>query len=283
MLQKEEMTHHKLYLELSKLIKQKKNKKILEEISFDELGHYNILKTITKKDIEPDHFKIKSYIWIARTLGISFAIRKLEKNEEQLVKSYSNVKLKQVEKIIKEGEMHEEKLMSILYDEKVEYAGAIVLGLNDALIELTGAMAGLVNALQSTKLAGITGLIIGAAAAPSMAASSYFAFKEEVKSGEDKSPIKAAVYTGLAYVFTVFLLIFPFFLTKNMFIALGAMLLLAIMSVAVYTYYISIAKNQEFWPRFWEMVILKFAVVSLAFAIGYGLRVVFNLDITVPV
>ena len=45
----------------------------------------------------------------------------------------------------------EEKLLSQLQEERLAYAGSIVLGLNDALVELTGALAGLTLALQSNR------------------------------------------------------------------------------------------------------------------------------------
>ena len=51
-------------------------------------------------------------------------------------------------------------------EEKLKYIGAVVLGMNDALVELTGTLAGLTLALQNEKLVGVAGLITGVAFAP---------------------------------------------------------------------------------------------------------------------
>ncbi|MDI6704563.1 MAG: VIT1/CCC1 transporter family protein [bacterium] len=82
----------------------------------------------------------------------------------------------------------------------------MVLGLNDALVELTGALAGFTFALQNTRVVAMAGLITGVAASLSMTTSEYLSTKSE---GGAKSPFKASVYTGSAYVLTVMFLIFP--------------------------------------------------------------------------
>ena len=46
----------------------------------------------------------------------------------------------------------------MLDEERLRYIGSVVLGLNDALIELTGALAGLTLALQNTQLNLLLGL-----------------------------------------------------------------------------------------------------------------------------
>src|SRR3989304_527579 len=70
-----------------------------------------------------------------------------------------------------EENLHEEKLIDMLDEERLQYAGSVVLGLNDALVELTGALAGLTLALQNVKLIALSGLIPGIAASMSMAES----------------------------------------------------------------------------------------------------------------
>jgi len=43
---------------------------------------------------------------------------------------------------VKEEDEHEHKLIAMLKEKKLNYMGSIVLGLSDALVELTGALAG---------------------------------------------------------------------------------------------------------------------------------------------
>ena len=89
-------------------------------------------------------------------------------------------------------------------EERLNYTGSIVLGLNDALVELTGTLAGLTFALQNTKLTALAGLITGIAASFSMAASEYLSQRSE---GESERASTSALYTGVAYICTVALLI----------------------------------------------------------------------------
>jgi VIT1/CCC1 family predicted Fe2+/Mn2+ transporter len=57
----------------------------------------------------------------------------------------------------------------MIEEERLEYVGAMILGLNDALVELSGSLAGFTLALQDSKLVAMVGMITGIAAALSMA------------------------------------------------------------------------------------------------------------------
>jgi VIT1/CCC1 family predicted Fe2+/Mn2+ transporter len=87
-----------------------------------------------------------------------------------------------------------QKLISLIDEERLKYVSSMVLGLNDALVELTGALTGLTLALQNPRLIAIVGFITGIAASMSMAASEYLSTKQE---DTEKNPLKASVYTGL--------------------------------------------------------------------------------------
>ena len=171
-------------------------------------------------------------------------------------------------KIEKEENGHERKLVGMLKEERLNYVGSIVLGLNDALVELTGALAGFTLAFQDARIIALAGLITGVAASLSMGASEYLSTRSE--EGESvKSPKKASVYTTLAYVFTVMLLIAPFFLLQNPFLALAATLAIAMAVILAFTFYISVAKDLPFRKRFLEMAVVSMGVAAVTFAIGF--------------
>lgn len=88
------------------------------------------------------------------------------------------------------------------------YAGAIVLGMHDALVSQTGIIAGLTFALADTKLIIMTGIISAVADGLSMLASNYLAERERC---EINRAIMAGIYTGIAYLGTSALLMIPFF------------------------------------------------------------------------
>jgi VIT1/CCC1 family predicted Fe2+/Mn2+ transporter len=154
--------------------------------------------------------------------------------------------------------------------------GSVVLGLNDALVELTGALAGLTLALQNTALIAVAGLITGIAASMSMAASEYLSQKSE---GQGGKAVKSALYTGVAYIFTVIVLILPYLLVANVFIALVITLALAAAIIAGFNFYISVAQDLSFGSRFWEMTLLSFSIAALSFGIGWVIRAVFGVEI----
>ena len=161
-------------------------------------------------------------------------------------------------------------------EEKLKYVGSVVLGLNDALVELTGALAGLTFALSSARLVASAGAITGIAASLSMAASEYLSTKSE---GGGKSPIKAAVYTGIAYTLTVAALILPYLLLSHLLISLGLMLIIAVVIIYAFTFYICVVKGLNFRKRFLEMLFISLGVAGLSFLIGLGVRVLLKVEV----
>ena len=125
---------------------------------------------------------------------------------------------------------------------KNNYAGSIVLGLNDAIVELTGVLAGLTLALQNSSIIVISALITGIAASLSMAASSYLHAEEEKN---HKEPFQSAIHTGITYLINVIFLIAPYFIFSNVYYALATTLIIAILIIAVYNYSISTQKQRK--------------------------------------
>jgi len=137
-------------------------------------------------------------------------------------------------------------------------------------VELTGALAGLTLALQNVKLIALSGLITGIAASMSMAASEYLSTRSEET---NKDPVRAAIYTGIAYISTVFLLILPYLLFENYYLDLGIALVTAVIIIAVFNYYISVARDESFRERFLEMAGLSLGVAIFSFILGYLIRI----------
>jgi len=212
-----------------------------------------------------------AYYLVSRLFGFTFGLKLMERGEQSAQQNYERLKplLDNALSIAQDEKEHEDALLGMLDEEKLQYAGSVVLGLNDALVELTGALAGLTLAFQNTKLIALSGLITGIAAALSMAASEYLSTKSE---NTGKSAVKAAIYTGIAYLATVFVLILPYRVLENYYVCLGLTLAGAVCVIAVFNYYISVARNEAFLKRFTEMAGLSFAVALFSFGVGYALR-----------
>ena len=276
--QRNEITEHFIYNKLSRSIKDSHNKTVLKRISGDELKHYNFWKKYTQEDVKPDKLKIWKYFLISRIFGITFGIKLMERGEEQAQVTYNKISksVPTAKSIVKDEDEHEKQLIDLIDEERLRYIGSMVLGLNDALVELTGALAGLTLALQNTRLIAMTGLITGIAASLSMAASEYLSTKSEEGA---KNPFQASVYTGSAYVITVLFLIFPYLIFTNFYFCLGFTILNAITVIFIFTFYISVAKDISFRNRFFEMALISLGIAALTFAIGFLIRIFLNVEI----
>jgi len=276
--QKNEISENIIYSRLAGFLKDKDKAVILQGIAGDELSHYNFWKTLSGQEVKPDKLKIDFFVFISRAFGLTFGLKLLEKGEDLAQDAYEKIKAvaPEVEKIISDEGRHENELIDLIDEERLKYASSVVLGLNDALVELTGALVGFTLALQNTRLVGIVGLITGIAASMSMAASGYLSAKQE---NTGKDPVKASLVTGSAYVVTVILLITPYLFFKNIFVCLGMVLAVAISIIFVFTYYISVAKELDFKKRFLEMAGISLGVASINFAIGLVVRKVFGIEV----
>ena len=269
--QRDEITEYHIYSRLAKKINSPENAKIMDRIAQDELRHYNEWMQISGQKVAPNWLKVWWYYLISRVFGYTFGIKLMEQGEEQAQKNYADITpvIPDAARIQHEEDVHEERLIEMLSEERLEYAGSVVLGLNDALVELTGALAGLTLALQDVKLIALSGLITGIAASMSMAASEYLSTRSEQT---NKHPVRAAIYTGIAYIVTVILLVLPYLLIDNYIVDLAITLTIAVVIIAVFNYYISVAKGEPFRERFLEMAGLSLGVAVFSFVIGYFIR-----------
>ena len=269
--QRNELDEHVIYSRLAQFAP-RDNREVLQRLARLELEHYERWKGITGRELSPRRWKVAGYVAIARVLGLAFALHLMERREDRAEAFYERVRERYREKGIvrRREERHELELLEKLDDRKLAYAGAIVLGLNDALVELTGTLAGVSFAFQNSLLIGVIGIIMGVAAALSMAASEYLESKENEE--QRRHPLLAAAYTGISYLAATVLLVLPYFLIPNAFAALGVMLAIALCIIAFYSFYVSVAKRQSFWRRTTELVSVSLGVAALSFAFGFALR-----------
>ncbi|MEZ4599433.1 MAG: VIT1/CCC1 transporter family protein [Syntrophotaleaceae bacterium] len=269
--QENEITEYHIYRKLAGSLAGSPNARVLEDIAEDERKHYHDWRKHTRQDVGPQRLKVWFYYFVSRIFGLTFGIKLMERGEENAQTQYEKLRpaFPEANRIVEEENDHERALIELLDEERLRYIGSIVLGLNDALVELTGALAGLTFALQNTRLVAVTGLITGLAAAFSMGASEYLSTKTE---NQNKSPLKASIYTGLAYVATVVLLILPYLLFEHLYLCLALTLSAAAVIIAVFNYYISVAQDLSFRVRFMEMTALSFGVAGISFLIGLAVR-----------
>ena len=273
-----EITEHHIYRKLASVTRDAKNRSVLEQIAAEEMDHYGIWKRYTRRDIAPDLIAIWFYYLLARLLGITFTLKLMENIEKRAQAPDPRLRaaIPEIGEMLAREEEHEKRLIALIDEERLRYMGSVVLGLNDALVEFTGMLAGLTFALQNSQIIAVAGLITGVAASLSMGSSEYLSQKSD---GGPTDPKKAAIYTGFTYMVTVVLLILPFLVLRSPYIALVLTLLGAVAVIFVFTYYLAVAKDLPFRSRFLEMLAISFGIAAISFVIGLAIRLVLNVNV----
>ena len=267
-LQQNELTESVIYEKISRFAKGEENVQTLLRLAREEKAHYMIWKQYTGIEMKPETWKVIKYSLLARILGFTFAVKLMENGEKNAQDEYQ-ILAQEVEESVairEQEEEHEQALLAMLDEEALQYVGSMVLGLNDALVELTGSLAGFAFALQNTRLIALSGLIVGISATFSMASSEFLAARSEGRT----DALKSCTYTGVAYLVTVVALILPYLLlpSSQYLAALLCMLLIVILIIAGFTFYTSVAQDQPFKSRFLEMALISIGVAVISFVVG---------------
>lgn len=278
-MQQSELTESVIYEKIAKFAKGEENKKVLLRLAKEEKNHYEIWKKYTGVEMKVQKFKVFKYKLLARIFGFTFAVKLMERGEENAQSEYDLLANEVEESVVikQQEEEHERALLEMLDEERLKYVGSMVLGLNDALVELTGSLAGFTFAMQNTKLIALSGLIIGISATFSMASSEFLSARSEGRT----DAFKSCLYTGIAYLITVVLLITPYLIFSNAqyMIALGCMIGVVLLIITVFTYYTSVAQSKPFKSRFLEMAIISVTVAVISFFVGILAKELFGVEI----
>ena len=282
-LQRMEATEAEVYRRLARMQKDPVNRSILEGISLEEERHEAVIENMTGEKVRADRGKVRRQIMLARLFGFTFSVKMMEATEKDVAAEYRELGL---DDIAEEEEAHEENMIGMLDEERLRYSGSVVLGMSDALVELTGALAGLTFALQSLNLVALAGLVTGIAAAFSMGASEYLSSRAEKKS---ESAVRAAFFTWISYLITVLLLVSPYLLLtaespdfhglEPHVQALLYTFAIGLLIVAVFNFYVSIVEEVSFSSRFMEMAGILGVVSLISYGIGILLRGMLGVEV----
>lgn len=282
-LQRMEATEAEVYRRLARMQKDEMNRSILEGISLEEERHEAVIAGMTGEKVLPDMRKVRRQIMLARLFGFTFSVKMMESTEQDAAAEYRELGL---DDIADEEEAHEENMIGMLDEERLRYSGSVVLGMSDALVELTGALAGLTFALQSLNLVALVGLVTGISAAFSMGASEYLSSRAEKKS---ESAVKAAFFTWISYLITVLMLVSPYLLFSSgspdfqglepHIQALVCTFIIGLLIVAVFNFYVSVVEGVSFRSRFIEMAAILGVVSLISYGIGIALRGMLGVEV----
>lgn len=266
--QVDELTGAELYAFMARREKNPENRETLTRMAGDETKHAAVWAAITGERLRPRPLYLLLMKLLTVVLGFTFVVKTMQRGETFAVGEYEDLQqaLPEAAEMLLDERRHERALYAMLDEERLHYVGAMVLGLNDALVELTGAIAGVTFALQDARLVAMTGIVTGVSATLSMAASNYLA--ERAQGSRDA--IKSSLYTGAAYLITVALLVLPYLLfPRDQYAAAFAVMIATVLLIILFfNYYISVAKDEPFARRFIEMAAISLSVAVISFVIG---------------
>lgn len=152
-----------------------------------------------------------------------------------------------------------------------DYRGAMILGMHDAIVSLTGLIAGLGLTFSDRDVIILSCIISSITASLSMGAANYLA----VKATNQQHAIYAALYTASAYMLTCVILILPFFVFTNRTAALLSVGVLVIL--IIYLFNLVFFRHNRFYKHFYEMLLICLSVSLVAFLIGQWAKYFFGL------
>ena len=154
---------------------------------------------------------------------------------------------------------------------KFNIKSAIILGMHDAIVSLTGLIAGLFFAFTDSNIIIISCIISSITASLSMGAANYLA----TKTINHENAIRSAICTFSAYMITCVLLILPFFIFDNRATILIAIVLMAVFIIFAFNRFFY--RGNTFYRNFFEMLSICSIVSIVAFAIGETASKVFGI------
>ncbi|ACB39713.1 VIT1/CCC1 transporter family protein [Pyrobaculum neutrophilum] len=281
----DEYKEYVVYSALARVERNERRRGVLEALAAAELDHFRFWSRIA--GVRPPVWRTRLYalfmVLLRFVFGVTFVAKLLERGEVEAVARYKSLlgvvrgeDLEALRRIIRDGEEHEVALVEQIDETIVKYMGSLVLGLADAVIEITGAHAGTLGTTNSTVVAGVIGLIVGIGAAISMASASYLQTRHEV----GKSPAVAALVTGVGYIAAVSLMSLPYFLTHDVYHAFAASIAVGVLLSFMLTFQGSVYTGRDFKYEFLQTVGLLLGTAALTYMLGewlgglFGVRVI---------
>ncbi len=250
---------------------------VLKQLSATEQKHYEFWRKYAP-DEKPklDRLKLHWVLFLRRVLGLTFASRYLDRHENSVVNEYQAIAdlipeadRSAFNEMVADEQQHEQEFARKVESTAVRYISFVVLGLADALVEISGIHAGSLGIYNRTEVAGLAGVVAGGAASLAMASAAY----AQAKQGFQGSAKLSAVYTGVSYFISAVFLATPYFLTSSMVYALSTSLILAVVMLALTTYYSTVIANKPFMRDFLEILVILLGATAALYVFGYAVGI----------
>ena len=295
---KGELLHHYVYSRLSVIETDKELKEILKKLSKTEEQHAELWKEVL--DIEHIHLQrtkatptLALILFLRKIFGLTLLINLIEYGERDL---YNKLKY-----VIKENAFSEKekKIISKIEQDEIENEKPvedkilkmspvlnnirdIIFGMNDGLVEVVAAVAGLGSALHYANYILLGGLIIALSGTMSMAGGAFLSTEYEknlnIKKGSDK-PKSSAMYVGLAYILGSLFPLSPFIFGIGGYLGIAISLIVTAIVLSIVASIISIISNKSISKSVTKTLIISMGAATVTIILGYYARVFLHITI----
>lgn len=305
---KDEYTDHFVYTYLMRKTRNEGLRSLLEEFVKKEEKHMEVWESLLNEEnifptapslVLPRAMAFRS---LGRLFGTPFMVKLLERNEENGLGAYEKAHkarvfnargMRALEWIMRDERVHEKKLLERItsYESNLDYIKAIILGLNDGLVEILAAVAGLAALATGSTVVVIGGIIVGISGTLSMAGGAYLAFKSqnivseavEEDSGKKEEkrtdPLRDAYYTGLFYFLGALVPILPFLFGATSYYGIALSILLDAIVLVIASIVIGVISGTSIKRRIFEMLVISIGAAMITIAVGTFARVYLHIAI----
>lgn len=300
----DELVDYEIFSRLAKSEKDRSLRILLGRLARMERAHMGLWAEIAGRK-EPElgfgswivMLRVYAYLIARKILGVAFITMLLGKGEmealgryNEVMKSFgqSAIDRKRLDTIIADERYNEADLKEKIreYRGQLNYIRSIVFGLNDGLVEILAAVAGIAVVASSGIIVIIAGIIIGVSGTLSMAGGSYLSAKshnllEEAKE-EDEAQIRPgheAMYTGVYYFLGSLVSIVPFALGLSGFAGIIWAVILVSLVLTTVSVIVAVVSGTSIGKRVFEMLAISLGAVVVTVVLGTIARVYFGVVI----
>lgn len=287
MLAEIELYQSELYMRFSEHEKDIELRRILIELSKEDSNHAMLwgakAQDLHKKRVGNLRFRVM--LLLRKTLGLELAIKLIDYKEYEIKakikKQCPPRDIAEADRIIKYEESKEGRLKSRILSRNKILANVrdVVFGMNDGLVEILAATAGIGAAIQQPYLVLISGSIVAISGTLSMAGGAYLSTeyqntiekKENVKN-KWHSPKSSAAYVGVAYIFGALFPLLPFIFGMYGYAAIAMSVAITAVVLIITSAIISIVSDTPIIERISKTLAITLGIALITIVIGAAAR-----------
>ena len=244
--------------------------------------------------------KVYAYLLARRILGVAFVTMLLGRGELESLERYNDAvrnsslpkeDRKRLDTIIADEKYNEDNLKDSIrkYRGQLNYIRSIVFGLNDGLVEILAAVAGIAVVATTSGVVVIAGIIIGVSGTLSMAGGSYLSAKSHnlvedidedgVSRSHHTTPAKEALYTGVYYFMGSLVAVMPFIFGLVGFEGIISAVIAVSIVLTTVSVIVAVVSGSSVSRRIFEMLAISLGAVVVTVILGTIARVYFGVVI----